>query len=359
MSKLFGILTYHNANNYGAALQAYALQRFLKDNFGEDQAEVIDYQCEGVKKQRSYRYVAGRQNPIKGMLHYYLAISRIKKIEDFCRKHMSLSPNVGSRGALKGIADNYSFLVSGSDQVWNRKWTGGEDTYLQDFHDMHNKKVSYAASFGVSEIPEDWREDYKKLLSDFARMSVREEAGRELVSQQFGLKADVHMDPTLLIPKEAWCRIAASVTPRKPYVLVYMVPYQEAVYQKARKLADDKGLDLYVVSKSLKHYNKYYKGNSAVEEILALFRDADYVVTNSFHGTAFSIIFEKKFLVVLDNKYGYNIRSAQLITTCKAADLSNKPDQVECFDVKWQDVEDILAVERERIRGYFSDIIGR
>jgi hypothetical protein len=357
MTKKFGILTYHNANNFGAALQAYALQRFLNTNFGDGQAEVIDYQCQGVKRQRTFGYVAKGQGILRGLIHYGVAMSRIRNIESFCRKYIPMSDKIADRRALTAAADNYRYIVSGSDQVWNRKWTGGEDTFLQDFHDHSDSKVSYAASFGVKELPEEWKDSYRKLLSDFAHISVREEAGRSIVTDQLGLSADVHLDPTLLLPREDWDKVAADIKVRRPYVLLYMVPFQESAYKKAKKLADDKGLELYVVCKSLRHFSRNYKGASRVEEIIALFKNAEYVVTNSFHGTAFSVIYQRKFVVELDNKWGYNIRSAQLLTTCKAADLSDRPESVECFEVDWERVDNILKTERERVRKYFADMM--
>ena len=171
------------------------------------------------------------------------------------------------------------------------------------------------------------------------------------------LESDVHLDPTLLLNERDWDEIATRKKSHKSFVLVYMVPYQESVYEKAKRIAADNNLDIYIVCKSIKPNKGKYKGTSNVEDIVSLFRDADYVVTNSFHGTAFSIIFQKKFLVVLNNKWGYNIRSAQLIESCKIADLSGHPELIECFDVNWEKVALVLENERRRVKAYFSEII--
>ena len=268
---------------------------------------------------------------------------------------MSLSEKISSRKELEQVVAHYSFLVSGSDQVWNRKWTGGEDTYLQDFHHQNEKKVSYAASFGVTEIPKEWG-TYKSLLSEFAAVSVREEVGQKILKQQFGINSEVHLDPTLLLPREEWDQLASKKRIKKPYVLVYMVPYQESVIKKAKRIAEEKNLDIYIVCKSLKHINKYYKGISAVEDVISLFKYADYVVTNSFHGTAFSVIYQRKFFAVLDNKWAYNVRSAQLISSCGITYLKNGQEYAECFDVDWNHVEEVLNKERIRVSAYFTDM---
>lgn len=354
--KKFGIITFHNANNYGAALQAYALQKYLKSLYGDDQVEVVDYKCAGVKKQNARKSYISDEGAVKGIIHYLSAHSRINKINRFCHENMSLSEPIADRNDLAGIADRYEFIVSGSDQIWNKQWTGGENTYLQDFHDNGRKKVSYAASFGVPQLPNEWRSDYQKLLNSFSRISVREEKGKDIIDGLVEKQCEVHLDPTLLLKKSEWDKIRKKENTKKKFVLVYMVPYQKSVYDKAKKIAVENGLELKIVCKSLKHLFTGYKGNAAVDEVISMFHDAEYVVTNSFHGTAFSVIYQKKFIVVLNNKWGYNIRSAQLIKKCGISDLTNDPDVVECFHVEWNKVNTAIDLERERTKNFFLSI---
>lgn len=357
MSKLIGILTFHNANNYGAALQAYALQKFLKKTYGEDEVAVIDYKCAGVKKQNSLVAYVKSQGAVRGIIHYLAAHNRIKKINEFCRQNMTLSTHITDKSELSEAVRQFSYIVSGSDQIWNRNWTGGEDTYLQDFHDEHHKKISYAASFGLQQLPEEWKDDYCTLLGHFSSISVREESGNTIVNSLLGKQCEVHLDPTLLLKKSSWDELAAAKKNHKKYILVYMVPYQKSVYEKAKELADSTGSELYVICKSLKHIFSSYRGNLTVNEVLAMFRDASYVFTNSFHGTAFSVIYQKNFFVELNNKRGYNIRSAQLIKKCGICDFSDYPDSIECFDVDWQRVGEVIDAERNHTRAYFNSII--
>ena len=356
MKKLFGILTFHNANNYGAALQAYALQRFLRDIYGDGLVDVIDYKCAGVRKQDSLRDYVARQGVIRGTVRYSLAHSRIKKIAAFCRENMSLSKQISTRKELPDIAADYEVIISGSDQVWNRKWTGGEDTYLQDFHNDNRKKVSYAASFGLAQLPSEWVDDYRRLLGDFSHISVREEPGKNIVRSLLNRESDVHLDPTLLHTRANWNAVAEKSKSKhsRKFVLAYMVPYQKSVHAKAKELAKRNGLDLLVVCKSLRNL---FRKNAAVDEVVSMFRDAEYVVTNSFHGTAFSIIYQKKFIIELDNKWGYNIRSAQLIKKFNISDLSGNPKFLECFNVDWENVEAVIESERVRTRRFFESAI--
>ncbi len=320
MKKKAGILTFHNANNYGAALQAYALQTTLKAIAPDSDIEIINYTCNGVQGQRSLKRVIKKQGFVSAVLHFPFTKKRIGKIDAFCRKYMKLSRRVQSREELKAIAEDYDIIISGSDQVWNRNWNGSDDVYLQDFHNHSEKKASYAASFGIKELPQEWKEDYRKLLSSFSYVSVREESGRSIMKDDFDIDAGVHIDPTLLLTAEQWNRVASDSTVKKPYVLVYMVPFQKNVLEYARSLASEKGLDFVVVCKSLKKTGGIFKGGAGVEEIISLFRDAQCVVTNSFHGTAFSVIYNKELAIELKNPRGYNLRSRNLLHECGLLD---------------------------------------
>ena len=354
MSKKFGIMTYHNANNYGAVLQAYALQTFLNCLFGEDSTEVINYQCEGVRKQRQLSYYLSNSNPFSGIAHYLFARNRIKKIMRFCQDNISLSKQINTKEELCELSNNYKYIISGSDQVWNRKWTGGEDTYLQDFHDVSEKKCSYAASFGLANLPDEWIDDYKRLLNDFSYISVREEAGKRIIYDTFELDSEVHVDPSVLLTPKQWNEVAEKTNLiNEKFVLVYMVPYQDSVMSKAKEIANQNDLKLVLVCKSIKRKSGIYKGTASVEEIIALFRDAEYVVTNSFHGTAFSVIYQKRFYVELNNKIGFNVRSAQLLKKCGIMVDETPLDIVECLNVDWNKVTDILETERRKAEEYF------
>lgn len=322
MKKKAGILTFHNANNYGAALQAYALQTAINGLSPETETEIIDYTCNGIQGQRSLKRVIKKQGFVSAVLHWPFTKKRIKKIDEFCRKHMRLSRRVQSREELKALAEEYDVIISGSDQIWNRKWNGNDDVYLQDFHDHSEKKASYAASFGIKELPQEWKEPYRKYLSAFSAVSVREDSGKMIMKDDFDIDAQVNIDPTLLLTSSQWNSIAAPTIIDKPYVLVYMVPFQKSVLEYARKIAVQRGLEMVIVCKSLKKTGGIFMGGSAVEEIIALFRDAQCVVTNSFHGTAFSVIYNKELSIELKNPRGYNLRSKNLLRECGLLDGS-------------------------------------
>jgi len=357
MSKV-GIMTFHNANNYGAALQAYALQTTVGRLFPEHRVEVIDYQSKAIREQRSFKAMKRNQGLVKAMIHFPFLNHRIKNIDRFVAERMQLSPKVESRKQLAKVAPEYAAIISGSDQVWNRKLTGGEDTYLQDFHQGKAKKISYAASLGVSEIPKEWKDDYKKYLIQFDAVSVREDAARNLLKQEFDIDAGVHIDPTLLLSKADWDKIAAPNKQKHRYVLVYMVPFQKAVLEYGKAMAKKHKAKLVVVCRSLKSGGGKYKGLSPVDEILSLFQNAQYVVTNSFHGTAFSVINQKKFVLFLNNPVGYNIRAKQLLTSCGILKDGETGDRVECLQCNWDQVTENLEIKKKESKEYLRRVVG-
>lgn len=354
--KKFGILTFHNANNYGAVLQAYALQEFLNNEIGKNCAEDIDYKCLAIRNQSSLLQWIKKQGVVSGVAHYPLIRLRISRISKFCKKHMGLSKKITNFEELKEVVhSNYRYIISGSDQIWNRNLTE-EDTYLQNFHDENLKKISYAASFGIEELPDSWKQDYKKFLSNFRSISVREESAKEILENEFSIKAEVHVDPTLLLSANQWNKVACRQSNKRPFVLVYMVPYQQSVVNRAQEIAEKNNLKLIYVCRSLRKGNGIYKGSASVKEVIGLFRDADYVVTNSFHGTAFSIIYHKNFSVELNNSLRYNVRSAQLLKICGLEVNKKLNAPMDFFGVNWKMVDKALEFERDRTRDYFRSL---
>ena len=352
-AKKIGIMTFHNANNYGAALQAYALQTELSRLFPEHPVEVIDYKTKGIRDQRSFAALKKSQGLLKAAAHYPIIKKRIDHIDSFCRERMNLSREIRTREELKQIAGDYAMIVCGSDQVWNRKLTGGEDTYLQDFHQSDARRISYAASFGMPQLPEEWKQDYRELLSRFDDISVREESAQKILAE-LGLKAEVNVDPTLLLTLDDWKKLARNGRTGRKFVLAYMVPYQAETLSKAQKTAQELGADLVVVCRSLKTAGGKYMGSAAVEEILGLFDGAECVVTNSFHGTAFSLIFHQRFTAFLEGPNGYNVRVANLLNKCGLLDTGSHEKTLSCQQADWKTVEENLARERAKAEAYLK-----
>ncbi len=315
-----GILTYHNALNYGAALQAYALQQHITKKGHE--CDILDYSCHGVDAQYSYKKfsrLAAFPSDIKTNLNVFLHSKKRKNFEKF-QKRLALSDSY-NKSNIKEADSKYDLFIVGSDQVWNYTNNNSDDTYFLSFTKDNAKKYSYAASFGISVLPQEQKELYENLKS-FNKISVRESAGADIVREVTGREVPVVCDPVFLRTKEEWSRLAddaAREKKGKKYILVYQLYYTQSLLDFADKLAEKTGLALKVVSISLKTeiHNRLHGigcSNVSPDEFVSLISNAEYVVTNSFHGAALSLIFNQRlFIELVEAKYNVNSRFKELI----------------------------------------------
>ncbi len=298
-----GILTFHRADSYGAVLQAYALQQAVS-GLGHD-CRIIDYRnpvIDGVAKVRTLRQAASPKDALKiavnNTLFGRVRAVRHQKFEEF-RRQMDLSLPC-DRASVAHICRDYDRLITGSDQVFNYHLTGGDHSYLLDFAPAE-KRCAYAPSFGITSVADKHLDTYRTVLGGFAHLSVRERKGAQLVEELTGRQdCPVVLDPTLLVENDLW----RAITPKNDlgrYILVFQLnPVPEAV-AFAQKLADSRGIKLYVMTQSARNAlkGKLGRGNYISDagplDFLSLIAGAECVVTDSFHGTALSICFSRPF----------------------------------------------------------------
>ncbi len=302
--KKVGILTFSYSSNGGSVMQAMALQKTISSLDGFE-ASIINYTKNHYGK------------PIIGENVFYKPISawtpkkiirwttgiishpfKMRKFEKFFNKYYNnFAKRSYSREELVSLNDVYDKFVVGSDQVWNFGSSQVDDTYFLDFVTDNSKKISYAASFGQKNVPQEKRENVGKLISDFASISVREPNGVNIVSELTSRKATWVLDPSLLLSKEEYHKL--STPPKKKgYVYLYLKQDSKRLEEFAKKLAQAYGL------KVIKVLNSWLCGKTGQprlpvgpHEWLGYIENADFVVTNSFHGICFSTIFEKEFYV--------------------------------------------------------------
>lgn len=312
--KKIGIVTFHRALNYGAVLQSYALQRTIA-SAGAD-CEIVDYICPKItldyKPFRIYKD-AILKSALKSVIMFNRRLKRKNAFKSFFDNYLVKSPKQYTPEDLPSLKDDYDLFVAGSDQVWSPGCVGFDAAYFLTFAN-DEQKYSYAASFAVKELPASLIEEYKKRLSGFQGFSVREANGEKLVEELVGKKATTHLDPTLLITAEEWSKIAVEKL-NKPYILVFTANPQVSLMDFAVKLSKEKKLPIYYISDAphIKKNGINYITSPSVEEFVGYFKNAQYVVTNSFHGTAFSVIFNRNLFVEFKNKCGRNIRSEGLL----------------------------------------------
>lgn len=332
-----GLLTFHSAINYGAVLQAFALQQKLEEMGYE--SEFINYNNEKIKQDDSI-FCINKCSSLKGavsMLVYAPLRFRKKLIfKHFRKSALKVSVEKYERSNLKNANEKYEKYIVGSDQVWNLDIVNGDTTYLLDFADK--TKISYAASLGYAEIPEKYNEVYKKTLSSFSLISVREQQGVTALKDIVNKNVDVVLDPTLLLEKEKWEEFAKPYIIREPYILLYTMKNSETLFRFAEQLAEMTNCKIYYITDS---YIKRVEGTRIYYltpyQFVFLLKEARYIVTNSFHGVAFSINLNKNFFVEYHSEK--NNTNSRISSLLNAMNLENRiiGKKTELGDIDWTD----------------------
>jgi hypothetical protein len=297
-----GILTFHYAHHYGAQLQAYALMRAI-ELLGVE-CEIINYvrkdNIEGSRLFKRGLSAGVLLSNADTLLNYGKLKRRYDRYDMFVKKEMRLSDKFyGSYEELCADPPEYDAYVCGSDQIWN-PLIFGEKTYDPAFFAEFagsGRRVAYAPSFGISSIPEDKRELLKKYIEKFDHLSVREKQGEKILKEVTGRDSITVLDPTLLLTMDEWSTVTAPADISEPYILCYFITdarkyadYVQAVSEKYR---------LPVVSlcgsRMVVPQTRYKVLDAGPREFLGLFAGASVVLTDSFHGTVFSLNFNREF----------------------------------------------------------------
>lgn len=353
-----GILTFHKAVNYGAILQAYALHKALENEQIDN--EIVDYTNNKIDNNYKLFTHKSMKRFISDICYSYIKIKKKRKFNCFMREHIKLSKECKSYEDLKKIDNEYDAFITGSDQVWNYKHTGMDKGYFLNFTSENRKKNSYAASFGIDEIPKEQKEEYYEMLKDFNNISVRENGGKKIIKDLLQKECSVNIDPSFLIPKEEWRRILKKPK-EKDYILIFVMQKNKTIFEFAEKLAKEKNLEIIYISDSFKKRIKgKYKYTLSPTEWLGYFFNAKYIITNSFHGLAFSLILNKNFFVELQKPPATgNARLEQLIELFKVQDrkIINGRNENINSDINWGYINNIIESEKNKSLLYLEAII--
>ncbi|MDM8125532.1 polysaccharide pyruvyl transferase family protein [Mediterraneibacter glycyrrhizinilyticus] len=363
--KRVGVMTFHQALNYGAVLQAYGLQRFIEEQFEECQVEIIDYRCE--KLTADYRPIKLSLNPhrwkrcLASIRNYQITKKMQDNFDEFNSKWLALSEKRYNKNNIKDSNTKYDLFITGSDQVWDPRCAGFDENYFLTFVRDQQKKTSYAASMDKMVIPDNMVEAFKNRLINFYSLSCREQAGAQLVEKLTGrLDVTVNIDPTFLLSKGEWEKVAAAPM-FENYLLIYPVGKSMEMVQYAKRIAKDRKLKIVYLDadKGWKDPDITFISGVGPEEYLGLIRHADCIVTNAFHGTAFSIIYHKDFYVYCGSNGKGNERVQNLFKSFEIQNriLSSKNQLVTKTD--WDSVDRHIAAERERALKYLKSVIER
>ena len=301
-----GIMTFHASHNCGSMLQAFALQRFLKTRLNES-SEIINYSNENQQRIYSVLY---RPKSIKQVLRNLLNLFFFKRLKkhftdynEFLAKNCILTKQSYSKiSQLKEVSNSFSHVITGSDQVWNINAADCDYAYyLSEFSNC--KKIAYAVSLGATNISEHPKKnELKKLINEFSHISVREQNAQKWVQNLYN-QGDVNIcaDPTLLLDSEEWENLVGTREVQGKYIFWYAMTYKKEMQNIVLNISKQTGLPVYVIdAKEWSRRGLFLRGikvakNGGPSSFLSLIKNAELVLTSSFHGSIFSSIFRKNF----------------------------------------------------------------
>lgn len=373
--KKVGIITYHHYYNYGTVLQAYALQKAI-DSLEGYQAEIIDYRNDEVDviSKRKLLFIRIRRLPsyIIGWkrvrnLKKYEKFLNAKKIsfDSFFSDNLIVSKRPFHTYSELGKENHlYDILVTGSDQTWSPK-IGFFPAFFLEFGKENALRIAYAPSIGVSNLSDDEAKYLNTHLQKYDAISCREKIGTEELNRVVkGKKVINVLDPTFLLTKDDWNNIAVPPSIKGAYILCYFIGDKNYYREIAKQLSEDLKLPLYFIPVSWKDMGQGFnlQSEAGPKEFLGLIRDARLVLTDSFHGTAFSINYRKSFYSFTKIEGGKNaLDNSRLYDILSKLHLENRLcdslTKIEFTDIDYSEAEIILDAERENSFLFLKDAL--
>lgn len=355
-------ITFHRTLNYGAILQAYALQVIINKMGLKN--EIIDYECDKIRK----NYCLIKKNSVKLFIKSILVFKnmylRKKKFEKFAKEKLNITEKIKKETLYTESFNNqYDLFITGSDQVWNYEIIGSDNSYLLDFVKNNKKKRSYAASFGVSSIPLELIDRYKKYIEDFSEILVREKTGKDIIKMITKRPSvNIVLDPVFLLEKKEWEKVLLNSKfddIANKYILMYMPT--ENLIKFANYLADKYKLEIYNIADA-DFTNGHLENALGPEEFISAIKNAKFIVTGSFHAVAFSIIYNKEFFInnVDEIKENRSSRQKDLLNLLEVADreIFNHNDDKEFIAIDWNNVNEKLEIERNKSLNELKKMLG-
>lgn len=310
-NKKVGIVTLYNCYNYGAVLQAYATCKYV-ELLGYKDVELVDYENEfESKSKKTFQFIfkGGIKQTIKKIIQYIILGKNrnLKKgFKQFCENLRKSKEKYTSIEQLKNT--DYDILISGSDQIWNPVIFGELDlTYLLDFSEKA-QKYSISSSAGSYKYSEEEKNKVVNCLKKYTGISVREQTLKKQLEDRVD-NIFVSTDPTLLLTKNEWCEHLPATNKyneeNSEYVLVYLVDANLKQYLPEIEILKEKlGKKIWMIT-PYKYKMKFIDRNivsATPNDFISLFKNASFVITNSFHGVIFSTNFKKKFVALENHK---------------------------------------------------------
>lgn len=372
--KKVGIITINDYQNYGNRLQNYATQEVIK-SLGFSVETIVNEPNKIIPTRKKYEFIkhinklknkpyeeifSKVNDKISKKLFKSYTLQRIEVFKEFTKSHLLETNYTISEGNIPSkLSSEFDYFITGSDQVWNPHFRNGSSVDFLNFAPKE-KRIAYAPSFGIAEIPGDYIINYKKWLSEMHRLSVREKAGAKIIKDLTGRDAQVMVDPTLMLSKEKWLSISSSPKnkPSQPYLLTYFLGNKtKKLRAEICNIAKEKNLKI-INLVDISDKGTYIGGPS---EFIDLINSASVFCTDSFHGVIFSMLMETPFVVFerAGSLPSMNSRIETLLSTFKLESRLSKNiknnDQV--FNIDYSHIGPILENERNKALVYLKEAL--
>lgn len=363
-----GIITWFRYENYGTKLQAIALQKYLR-NMGHN-VELLDFELDDGNNKHNKQPQKSLKERLINKLEWKVYFRQKEKYEDAFEKRSSkfrtiieneciLSKRIESESDYVKVANSYDLLICGSDQIWNPSWF--HPYYYAALDGVKTNKIAYAPSIGVSRIPEIQLELYRTALEKFEAIAVREKSASALLSEVYQKDITSVVDPTLLLNSEDWDKVSGikERIVKEDYILCYFLSDNLHHWKATKRIAKKKNKQLVIIpQRGLSYIQKGITCREAgIGEFLNLVKYADSVITDSFHATVFSMIFNKSFFVFeRHNPSEFNNQNSRIYSILNEMGASDRLISYNSTVIKVDGCVDYKTVN-ERMQNKISDSV--
>lgn len=370
--KKVGIVTIIDYNNYGNRLQNYALQEVIK-SLGCQPTTIINYpknKNNGKKKGSIFQRFEGKS--ISDVTNKIISVINNKKnsriikekrinLKKFSAKYINESNFIiFPDNIIDNLGNNFDYFIVGSDQVWNPNFRNLSQIDFLTFAPQ-GKKIAYAPSFGVSKIPQIYKEKYREWIKKIDHLSVREGAGAGIIKELTGREVEVLLDPTLMLSKDKWIAIAkpSPAKSKGKYLLTYFLG---DISSEAQELINFLSRDKKLKIVHLCSFEQKERYSADPSEFIDFIDSASIFLTDSLHGAVFSILFEKPF-IVFDRISKTPCMNSRIDTLLSKFELLErrwpdiKDNEKEISNIDYSHVPPILEAERRKSLDYLKEAL--
>ncbi len=360
------IITVLNTVNYGSALQTLATQKFF-EKLGLE-VEFVDYwRKDQTKKARIRRIILDKKKTVKQWikkpLRDFFEIQAINESEKVFRKFILEKIHLTDKTystfeELTNDCPQADMYATGSDQMWNSGWNQGiERSFFLEYVPEEKKRIAFATSIGKIKFEETEAKEIIPLIQKYDLITLREQSAVDLLGN-YGVDGSLVLDPTLTLNKEEWFEIIPEKKREKPYLLVYQLhlTHDNANFSEAiKKIAEQKGLEIVRIAYS--HSDRKVGEKVVLPEVfefLSLIKGAEFIVTDSFHGTAFSINFNKQFAVIYPEHFSTRMDNILQLTDLQERRYRNS-DTIDKWEkqISYEPINAILDERRSKVKELF------